>query len=56
MGDRQKDDMVNYATRMSQPAVQRISQGDSIGYLKETHPVFFGFVGKPQGYLWVNLQ
>lgn len=49
-----KDDMVNYAVRMSQPAVQRVTQADSFGYLKETHPIFFGFVGKQQGPLWVN--
>ncbi|KAJ8713535.1 hypothetical protein PYW07_013905 [Mythimna separata] len=52
VGERVKDEMVNYALRMSQPAVQRLSQADSLGYLKETHPVFFGFVGKQQGPLW----
>lgn len=46
--------MVNYANRMSQPAVQRLSQADSIGYLKEVHPIFFGFVGDLQGPLWVS--
>ncbi|XP_075978910.1 protein disulfide-isomerase TMX3-like [Anticarsia gemmatalis] len=51
-GERQKEEMVNYAMRMSQPAVQRLSQADSIGYLKESHPVFFGYVGKLQGPLW----
>ncbi|KAI8426202.1 hypothetical protein MSG28_005132 [Choristoneura fumiferana] len=51
-GERMKDDMVNYAVRMSQPAVQRVTQADSFGYLKETHPIFFGFVGKQQGPLW----
>ncbi|PZC74448.1 protein disulfide-isomerase TMX3 [Helicoverpa armigera] len=52
VGERVKDEMVNYALRMSQPAVQRLSQADSLGYLKETHPVFFGYVGKQQGALW----
>ncbi|XP_061715106.1 protein disulfide-isomerase TMX3 [Cydia pomonella] len=51
-GERLKEDMVNYAVRMSQPAVQRLTQADSLGYLKEAHPVFFGFVGKQQGPLW----
>lgn len=55
LGERQKEEMVNYAMRMSQPAVQRLSQADSIGYLKESHPVFFGYVGKLQGALWVIL-
>ncbi|KAF9418983.1 hypothetical protein HW555_004310 [Spodoptera exigua] len=54
IGERVKEDMVNYALRMSQPAVQRLSQADSLGYLKETHPVFFGYVGKQQGPLWVT--
>lgn len=53
VGERVKDEMVNYALRMSQPAVSRLSQADSLGYLKETHPVFFGYVGKQQGPLWV---
>lgn len=52
VGERVKDEMVNYALRMSQPAVSRLSQADSLGYLKETHPVFFGYVGKQQGPLW----
>ncbi|CAH2981357.1 unnamed protein product [Chilo suppressalis] len=51
-GDRVKEDMVNYALRMSQPAIQKVSQADSLGYLKETHPVFFGYIGKQQGPLW----
>lgn len=46
--------MVNYAMRMAQPAVQRLSHADSFGYLKETHNVFFGYVGKQQGLLWVK--
>lgn len=52
-GDRVKEDLINYAMRMSQPAVQRISRGNSIEYLKESHPVFFGFIGKQEGLLWV---
>lgn len=45
--------MINYALRMSQPAIQKVSHADSIGYLKESHPVFFGYIGKQQGPLWV---
>lgn len=52
-GDRVKEDMINYALRMSQPAIQKVSHADSIGYLKESHPVFFGYIGKQQGPLWV---
>ncbi|CAG9088229.1 unnamed protein product [Plutella xylostella] len=51
-GERTKDDMVSYALRMSQPAVQKLSQGDNLGYLKEAHSVFFGYIGKQQGALW----
>ncbi|XP_028172533.1 protein disulfide-isomerase TMX3-like [Ostrinia nubilalis] len=51
-GDRVKEEMVNYALRMSQPAVQKVSHADSIGYLKENHPIFFGFIGKQHGPLW----
>ncbi|KAG6444841.1 protein disulfide-isomerase TMX3 [Manduca sexta] len=51
-GERAKEDMVHYAMRMSQPAIQRVSHADSLGYLKEAHSVFFGFVGKQHGPLW----
>lgn len=51
-GERAKEDMVNYALRMSQPAIQKVSHADSLGYIKETHPVFFGYVGKQHGPLW----
>lgn len=53
-GDREKEEMVNYALRMSQSAVQRLTHADSLGDLKESHPVFFGFTGKQQGPLWVG--
>ncbi|XP_045450754.1 protein disulfide-isomerase TMX3-like [Melitaea cinxia] len=51
-GERVEDEMVNYAMRMAQPAVQKVSHADSLGYLKETHSVFFGYIGKQQGPLW----
>lgn len=56
LGEREKEEMVAYAMRMSQPAVQMLSPTDSIGYLKESHPVFFGYVGKPQGPLWATFN
>ncbi|CAB3251724.1 unnamed protein product [Arctia plantaginis] len=52
VGERQKDEMVNYAMRMSQPAVQRLSAVDSLSDLKDSHSVFFGYIGKQQGPLW----
>ncbi|XP_059053965.1 protein disulfide-isomerase TMX3-like [Achroia grisella] len=51
-GERLKEEMVNYALRMSQPAIQKLSHAESIGYLKDVHPVFFGYIGKQQGLLW----
>ncbi|KAL4707707.1 hypothetical protein ACJJTC_014888 [Scirpophaga incertulas] len=51
-GERVKEDMVNYAIRMSEPAVQKISHADTLGNVKETHSIFFGFIGKTQGTLW----
>lgn len=53
-GEREKEEMVNYALRMSQSAVQRLTHADGLGDLKELHPVFFGFVGKQQGSVWVG--
>lgn len=55
IGDRIKDEMVNYAMRMSQPAVQRLSHMDTIGYLKEAHSIFFVYIGKQSGHLWVGI-
>lgn len=52
-GERSMQDMVDYANRMSQPAVQRLSQADTINYLKEIHSIFFGYIGNLQGPLWV---
>lgn len=54
-GERQKEEMVNYAMRMSQPAVQRLSHIDSFSDIKDSHSVFFGYIGKQQGPLWVKL-
>ncbi|CAH2039559.1 unnamed protein product, partial [Iphiclides podalirius] len=51
-GEREKEEMVNYAMRMAQPAIQRVTHADSMEYLKETHNIFFGYVGKQQGPLW----
>ncbi|CAG4950064.1 unnamed protein product [Colias eurytheme] len=51
-GERIKDDMLNYALRMAQPPVQKISYADSIGNLKDMHDIFFGYIGEHQGTLW----
>lgn len=51
-GERTKDEMVNYAIRMSQPPIQSVSHTDSMEYLKEKHPIYFVYLGNPTGYLW----
>ncbi|CAG9561276.1 unnamed protein product [Danaus chrysippus] len=51
-GEREKEEMVNYAMRMAQPAVQVVSHTESFAYLKDSHNVFFGYIGKQQGPLW----
>ncbi|VVD03161.1 unnamed protein product [Leptidea sinapis] len=51
-GERVKEDMVNYAMRMAQPPIQKVSYADSIGNLKEIHEIFFGYIGEHNGILW----
>ncbi|XP_050675215.1 protein disulfide-isomerase TMX3-like isoform X2 [Leptidea sinapis] len=51
-GERVKEDMVNYAMRMAQPPIQKVSYADSIGNLKEIHEIFFGYIGEHHGILW----
>lgn len=42
--------------RMAQPAVQVVSHTESFAYLKDSHNVFFGYIGKQQGPLWVHIK
>lgn len=37
---------------MSGPAVQQITQADSLRNIKNTNKIFFMYVGPPQGSLW----
>lgn len=46
--------MVNYALRMAQPPVQKVSYTDSIENLKDSHEIFFGYIGDHQDTLWVS--
>ncbi|XP_017863895.1 PREDICTED: protein disulfide-isomerase TMX3 [Drosophila arizonae] len=51
-GDRSKDELVDYALRMSGPPVQLVTRTDSVDMLKGSHTIFFMFVGPQQGVVW----
>lgn len=52
-GDRTKEEMVNFALRLSGPPVQKITKPDSISHLKAVKDLFFVFVGENEGSAWV---
>ncbi|EDV95712.1 protein disulfide-isomerase TMX3 [Drosophila grimshawi] len=51
-GDRSKDELVDYALRMSGPPVQLVTRTESVDMLKGSHTIFFMFVGEQQGVVW----
>lgn len=51
-GERSKEDLVNYALRMSRPAVQQVTKANTVDYLKDTKSIFFAHVGEQSGLLW----
>lgn len=51
-GDRSKDELVEYALRMSGPPVQLVTRPESIDMLKGSHTIFFMFVGQQDGIVW----
>lgn len=51
-GDRTKDELIPFATRMSNPPVQQVARVESIDMLKTNNGIFFTFVGKQDGVLW----
>lgn len=51
-GDRTKEELLPYATRMSGPPVQLVTRTESVDMLKANHAIFFAFVGKQDGLLW----
>ncbi|KAB0796796.1 hypothetical protein PPYR_10857 [Photinus pyralis] len=51
-GDRTKEDIVNFALRMSSPPVQEITRPDSFVNIKSSNNVFFLYVGQREGPLW----
>lgn len=51
-GDRSKDELVDYALRMSGPPVQLVTRAESVDMLKGSHTIFFMFVGSQEGVVW----
>ncbi|XP_067645832.1 protein disulfide-isomerase TMX3 [Eurosta solidaginis] len=51
-GDRNKEELVDYALRMSGPPVQLVTRPESVDMLKGSHTIFFMFIGPQEGILW----
>ncbi|XP_034655886.1 protein disulfide-isomerase TMX3 [Drosophila subobscura] len=51
-GDRSRDELVDYALRMSGPPVQLVTRTESVDMLKGSHTIFFMFVGQQEGVVW----
>lgn len=51
-GDRTKDDIINFALRMSGPPVQQITKSETMDNLKAHNALFFMYVGPQEGLLW----
>nr|XP_014095597.1 protein disulfide-isomerase TMX3 [Bactrocera oleae] len=51
-GDRVKEELVDYALRMSGPPVQLVTRAESIDMLKGSHTIFFIFIGQQEGVMW----
>lgn len=53
-GDRTKEEIMNFAMRVSGPPVASITRPDSLEHLKTNNPLFFVYVGSYEGPLWVS--
>jgi thioredoxin domain-containing protein 10 len=53
-GDRTRDEIVKFATRLSGPPVQEITKTTSFGTLKKDKDLYFLYVGEKSGILWVR--
>uniref|UniRef100_A0A1B6DVR0 Thioredoxin domain-containing protein n=2 Tax=Clastoptera arizonana TaxID=38151 RepID=A0A1B6DVR0_9HEMI len=51
-GDRTKEEIINFAMRVSGPPVQAITKPESLDTLKSSNPLFFVYVGQYEGPLW----
>jgi len=53
-GDRTKEEIVNFALRLSGPPVRQITRAESLDNLKASNPLFFVYIGDNAGPLWVS--
>jgi thioredoxin domain-containing protein 10 len=51
-GDRTKEEIVNFALRLSGPPVRQITRAESLDNLKASNPLFFVYIGDNAGPLW----
>jgi thioredoxin domain-containing protein 10 len=51
-GERNKDELVHFAMRMSGQPVQQVTRPESFEILKSNNPVFFVYIGTQSGNLW----
>ncbi|XP_055381248.1 protein disulfide-isomerase TMX3 [Condylostylus longicornis] len=51
-GDRTKEDLIDFALRLTGPPVQLITRPESIDMLKAAHNLFFLYIGPQEGILW----
>ncbi|XP_066992265.1 protein disulfide-isomerase TMX3 isoform X2 [Anabrus simplex] len=51
-GDRTKEEIINFALRLSGPPVKPIMKADNIGHLMVTNSLWFLYVGPPVGPYW----
>nr|CAD7570484.1 unnamed protein product [Timema californicum] len=51
-GDRTLEEIVNFATRLSGPPIQTITREESLDNIKNSHSLFFIYVGEQNGPLW----
>lgn len=53
-GDRTRDEIVKFATRLSGPPVQEVTRTASFNTLKKDRDLYFLYVGERSGMLWVR--
>lgn len=55
-GERSTEEMVHFAKRMARPPVQEVTDPKDIEMLKQSHKIFFMFIGESVGDTWVFNQ
>nr|XP_023013921.1 protein disulfide-isomerase TMX3-like [Leptinotarsa decemlineata] len=51
-GDKNVDEIVNFAIRLSGPPVQHVARSESLANIKNMNQLFFMYVGDQKGLLW----